>query len=462
LNQTKDLKPSQRQDPAQLPLPPYYADTPETRRDWANYYENITQLDYYVADLLTQLDEDGLADDTIVMYWSDHGVGLPRGKRWLYDSGTHVPLIVHIPEKFRTAGQAQPGTVTDELVSFIDLAPTVLNLAGDKIPAHMQGRAFLGDDLTPPRDYVFNVRDRMDERYDMIRSIRNQRYRYTVNFMSWKPYAQWLNYAERNETMKALRRLAAEGNVPPGAQRFMGPNKPFEELYDCENDPHELNNLATSDSAEHQKLLAEFRKVQLDWALETRDLGFLPEPLVMEGERQFGNRFDILRQPGSEERFKRLHLLATQFGRQPIRLNDLQAAASADDPALRFWAAIGFANAAKQSLQITRPDETGKTVTESAKPVAAEWLSKLAKDDSAVVRVAAGDGLCYTGELDKGLAVLIKELGSPGPWVQLHAVIALDELDEQAKPATDAIEAARKNSPNDYVKRVAERALQGL
>ncbi len=462
LNQTKDLKPNERQDPAKLTLPPYYADTPETRRDWANYYENITQLDYYVADMLKQLDEDGLTDDTIVIYWSDHGVGLPRAKRWPYDSGLHVPMIVRIPEKFRTGGQGKPGTVDDELISFIDLAPTMLNLAGVKIPEHMQGRAFLGPNLTPPRDYAFGVRDRMDERYDIVRTIRDKRYRYTVNFMSWKPYAQYLEYAERNETMKALRRLAAEGNLPPGAKLFMGPSKPFEELYDLDNDPYEMNNLAASPSAEHQELLDKFRKVQLAWALETRDLGFLPEPIVMEGEREFGNRYDILHQPGSEQRVKRLHALLTAIGRQSIQPNDVKVAAASDDSAERYWTATALANVVKQSSGNSQPGENGEIGRATIKRLADEWLSDLAKDKSPVVRVAAADGLCYAGKLDEGLAILIKELGGPAPWVQLHAAIALDELDERAKPATEAIKKALKSSPNSYVKRVAERALQAL
>jgi uncharacterized sulfatase len=453
LNQTKSLKPNERQDPAKLPLPPYYVDTPETRRDWANYYENITQLDYHVAALLKQLEDDGLADDTIVIYWSDHGVGLPRGKRWPYDSGTRVPMISYIPEKWRVGDQGKPGTVTDELVSFIDLAPTVLNLAGVKIPKHMQGRAFMGKGLTPPRDYAFSVRDRMDERYDMIRSIRNKRYRYTVNFMSWKPYVQWLNYAERNQTMKALRQAAADGKLPKGAKRFMGSSKPFEELYDLEKDPYEMNNLAANPSVEHQELLDEFRKAQLEWALETRDLGLVPEPIVMEGERVHGNRFEILRQPGSKDRIMHLHGIANRVSAGDVSIDELNKIATGEDPVARYWAALGLTNVVKYPLPTLEVHSTTRV---------AAGLAKLVKDKSPVVRAAAADGLCYAGKLDEGLAILIKELAGPAPWVQLYAAIALDELDAKAKPATEALKTALKKSPNNYVRRVAERALQVL
>ena len=137
---TKRLTLEQRQDPSKLKLPPYYPDTPITRKYWARYYELITALDYWIADHLKELDDAGLAEDTIVFFWSDHGVGMPRAKRWLYDSGTHIPLIVRIPEKFRQNGQGQPGTVDEQFVSSVDFAPTVLNLVGLPIPDYMPGR----------------------------------------------------------------------------------------------------------------------------------------------------------------------------------------------------------------------------------------------------------------------------------------------------------------------------------
>ncbi|MCP3693499.1 MAG: sulfatase-like hydrolase/transferase, partial [Planctomycetaceae bacterium] len=165
---TQSLTKQSLQDPAKLTtLPPYYADTPVVRKDWARNYDLIRAMDLQAGDLLEQLKQDGLSDNTIVIFWSDHGIGLPRGKRWLYDSGMHVPLIVRIPEKLRIDSQGAPGTVNDELVSLIDLAPTLLNLAGIKIPDVLQGRAFLGKNLSEPRKYVYGARDRMDERYDI-------------------------------------------------------------------------------------------------------------------------------------------------------------------------------------------------------------------------------------------------------------------------------------------------------
>ena len=160
-----------------------------------------------MGERLAELREAGLEENTIVLFWSDHGAGLPRMKRWIYDSGTRVPMIARIPKKFRVGNQGTPDSVDDQLISFIDLAPTMLNLAGIATPPHLQGRAFLGKRLSPPREYVFGARDRMDERYDLIRMVRDKRYRYVRNYESFKTYAQYLEYMDQMPTMQEMRRL---------------------------------------------------------------------------------------------------------------------------------------------------------------------------------------------------------------------------------------------------------------
>ncbi|MFH1574437.1 MAG: sulfatase, partial [Acidobacteriota bacterium] len=181
---TAKLRAEQRHDPARAEIPPYYPDTPVVRKDWARYYDLITALDYRVAEVLQQLEEDGLADNTIVFFWGDHGRGLPRAKRWVYDSGIKVPLLVRWPRHIA------PGTVIEDPVSLIDLGPTVLSLAGVTIPEHMQAQSFLGAQKKPARQYVYAHRDRMDEAYDMMRAVRDQRYKYIRNFFPGRPYAQ--------------------------------------------------------------------------------------------------------------------------------------------------------------------------------------------------------------------------------------------------------------------------------
>ncbi len=271
---TKGLKKHDRAVTAKS-LPPYYPDTPATRDDWGRYYDVITAMDRWVGEHLAALEDAGLAENTIVVYWSDHGVGLPRAKRWLYDSGMHVPLVVRIPEKYRRDGQGTPGSVNDELVSLIDLGPTAMNLAGVKIPGYMQGRAFLGGKLTPARDYVYGARDRMDERYDIIRAVRDQRFKYIRNYEPFKTYYQYMNTPEKGRTMSEIRRVQTDGSASAGVAQFLAPSKAKEELYDTQADPHEMHNLAADPA--HRKTLERLRQAHLDWVLETRDLGLIPE-----------------------------------------------------------------------------------------------------------------------------------------------------------------------------------------
>ena len=261
-------------DPAKAVLPPYYADTPVIRRNWARYYDQVTRMDGQVAGILKQLEEDGLADNTVVFFYGDHGRGLTRGKRWVYDSGIRVPLLIRWP------GQIRPGTVTDRLVAFIDFGPTVLSIAGIKPPEHMQGRAFLGDFDTPPREYVFAHRDRMDETYDIIRAVRDKRFKYIRNFEPQKPYAQTIKYMEKMPILQEMRRLHAEGKLQGPPALWFADHKPAEELYDTVADPHEVVNLAGN--PEHQETLKRFRKVLEDWMKETRDLGLIPEKELVE------------------------------------------------------------------------------------------------------------------------------------------------------------------------------------
>jgi len=422
---TDRLRPAERQDPARLRnLPPYYPDTPIARRDWANYYEVITAMDYQAGDRLRELEEAGLLEDTIVFFWGDHGVGLPRAKRWLYEASTHVPLLVRIPEKFRAAGQGRAGSADDQLISFIDLAPTVLNLAGAAVPEHMQGRAFLGPRLSAPREHVYGARDRMDERPDTVRMVRDRRYRYLRNYEPHKPYMQHLSYMEQGFIMQELRRLQAEGNLPPAARLCMSATKPVEELYDVEADPHEIRNLAGMD--EHRRTLERLRRVHEQWALETRDLGLIPEPLVDERGRRLGSRHEVLRQPGSEEYLKRLRRLVDAVNRGASG----EAVRALDDPdaAFRYWAVVGTSDP--------------------------ERLRRAAGDSSAVVRVAAAGKL---GDV----AVLVRELGNNEEWARHRAAVALDEMGTKAAGAREALRGALQDS-NEYVQRVARHALEQL
>ncbi len=255
-------------NPDDIPLPPYFPDTPKVREAMARMYTNIEYNDAILGELLQQLEEDGLAENTVVFHWSDHGP-LPRGKRWPYDSGTHVPMIVRWP------GELAPGTVSDRLLSTIDLGPTVLSIADVDIPWHIQGRAFLGPQEAAPRDYVYMTRDRYDESYDMVRAVRDKKFKYIRNYRPELPYSLWVSYRNRHPIMQEIWRLHLEGNLEGPQQLLMQPNRPVEELYDTENDPYEIQNLAKEDNYKDE--LQRLRDALDHWRETVGDLGEIPE-----------------------------------------------------------------------------------------------------------------------------------------------------------------------------------------
>jgi len=256
-------------DPNKVVVPPYYPDSPIIRRDIARHYDNIALMDAQVNDILSQLKADGLEDSTIIFFFSDHGDGLPRAKRWIYDSGIKVPLIIKYP------GNWQAGNVTDELVSFVDFAPTVLSLAGIEVPDHLQGQAFAGSQRAEPRDYIYAAKDRMDPAMDNRRAVRDKRHKYIRNYMPDRPYVQFLPYRDQMALMQELFRYEKEGKLDQVQALWFQKTKPIEELYDTWEDPYEVNNLA-SDPRSHD-ILERLRDEHLKWKEETKDWGLIPE-----------------------------------------------------------------------------------------------------------------------------------------------------------------------------------------
>ena len=441
---TARLTPEQRQEPSALTLPPYYPDTRVVREDWKRNYELITAMDAWVGQKLAELNEVGLAENTIVMFWSDHGVGLPRAKRWLYDSGTRVPFILRLPKKFRVDGQGKPGVQTDELVSSLDFGPTVLKLAGLDVPTHMQGRAFLGTDLTPPHEVVFGCRDRMDERYDIIRSVRDKRWRYIRNYEPLRPYYQYMNTPEKGATMREIRRLEKEGGLPAAAQLFSAPRKPVEELYDLQADPYEVNNLA--DDPKFAGELKRLREIHMQWVRDTKDIGLIPETELERRVKEAGSEYELLRQPGQESLGAELGAIAALASDGVEALPKLREGMRHKDAAIRYWAATGVGN-----------------IGDEAKLALAD-VQALARDESPAVRIAAARALAALGKITEALPILEAELEGQLQWGRLQAAIVLDEMDEAARPALPAMQKALKNKkqPNKYIWRVVNRAVNEL
>ena len=258
-------------DPNQVELPPYLRDTQENREALARHYDQIHHVDAKMGELLAQLEADGEADDTIVVVWSDHGAGLLRSKRWPYDSGIRIPLIVRWP------GAIEPGTTSDQLVSLIDLPQTMMSVVGVDPPRHLQGTPFLGPEAEQ-REYIFATRDRYDESYDMIRAVRDQRYKYLRN-----EYRQtslpFLPYQFRHASSQELMGAMNDGTLTDKEQELFLEPRPPEELYDCEADPWEQENLAKS--PEHREILLRMRGELEQWMLRYDRFGSIDETAML-------------------------------------------------------------------------------------------------------------------------------------------------------------------------------------
>jgi len=264
-------------DPHKVKLPPYYPDHPVARKDWAQYLNTVMTLDKKVGFVLKKLEEDSLAENTIVFFFGDHGRAMVRGKQWCYDSGLWIPCIMYWPQGVNAPSGYKPGTASNRIVEAIDFTATTLDIFGIKKPKTMQGRILFGPNADPPRQYAFGARDRCDETVFRIRTVRDERYRYILNFMPERPFLQKNRYKERQyPTIALMRKLHAAGKLTPVQQVLMAPHRPAEELYDLEKDPYEIHNLA--ESPEHRKTLQKLRGELENWIETSNDQGRIPEP----------------------------------------------------------------------------------------------------------------------------------------------------------------------------------------
>ena len=431
----KDLPVELLKKPGVVPLPPYYPNTAKVQELWARYYDNITVMDRQVGEVLAQLEADGLAENTIIIYYSDHGAGIPRHKRWMYDTGLKVPLIVKVPEKYKDWLPYNAGSTTDELVSFIDMAPTALHLAGLPIPENMEGRAFMGENLTPQRKYVYAGRDRMDERYDMQRSVRDKRYLYIRYYEPYKSFYQFMNTPEQGEIMKAIRVAQKAGTLSPSGKKMVASTKPTEELFDCQKDPLNLNNLAKQ--TQFQNKLKELRKAHAQWSDDTKDTGLIPETILRKWEKEHNaSIYDLMRQQAIPISTIRKTALAE------MDIPQLQQNLAHKNEAVRYWAAISLGN---QIAQIT--DFSA--------------LKKALQDDVPAIRIASARAFCKANQTEQGLTILQEGLKHKNEWVRLLAAQVLDEMGEQARPTIVDLQGVMIDE-NKYVVRVANHALNVL
>ena len=261
-------------DPAKVEIPPYYPDHPVTRGDWAAYLDEATQLDGQIGQVLAALETDGLADNTIVIFFADNGQSHVRGKQFIYEEGQLVPLLIRWPKNFPAPVNFKPGTVDHRMIDAIDLAPTMIDVAGAAKPEKMQGRIFLGAKTEPEREYIFGFRDRCDETVMRLRSVRDAHYRYIRCFTPSVPFLAPNKYKEKSYPVwNLLKELHAQGQLTPPQEFLCQPTMPEEQLYDMDADPFELVNLAGSTKPEHQAELKKMQGVLAKWIVDTGDKG---------------------------------------------------------------------------------------------------------------------------------------------------------------------------------------------
>lgn len=439
-------------DPAKVRVRAYHPDTPEVRKDWAQYYDRLTMMDAKVGENLKELEEAGLADDTIVFYYGDHGSGMPRSKRWPYNSGEHVPLIVHIPEKFRhlRPEEYQTGGESDRLTSFVDLAPTLLSLIGQKPPKWMQGHAFAGRYDAGPQPYIYGYRGRMDERYDMVRSIRDQRFIYIRHYMPHKIYGQYIQYMFQTPTTRVWKEMFDAGKLNEAQSRFWQ-KKPAEELYDLESDPDEVVNLANS--PEHQAIKNRLSKAQRDLAVKIKDLGFLPE-----GEIHSRGAKSTPYDYGQSAAYdvESVMTIAEQASSlDPKHTEGLIRRLSDEDSAVRYWAAMGLLMREEAGVSAGR-----------------ESLRKSLQDEAVAARIIAAQALAQWGT-DEDVKLAIPVLLNLSPidkndvYTSMLALNAFDAIDGRAASVQEQLAAMPKNGKvpprmGAYVKNLLTKTLDDL
>lgn len=412
-------------DPAKATVPPFQPDTPEVRRDWAQYYDNITTMDTGLGKKLAELEAAGLAEDTIIMHYGDHGAGMPRFKRWPYNTGLQVGLIMYFPEKWKHLAPKGyvPGAASDELVQFIDLAPTALSIAGIKPPAYMQGRAICGSHpAASQNNFIHGFRGRMDERYDCVRSTTDGRYVYVRQLMPHLPYGQYLNYMFQQATTQVWSDLFAAGKVNELQSRFWKP-KPSEELYDLQSDPWETKNLVESKA--HAGDLERLRAAQDAWLLETRDLGLIPE-----AERLAVAKGSALADAFKDWPFHNILDAAKLAANRAEGTEKLAPLLKHENAAVRYWGVMGH------------------LIRGSADAAA---LKPMLQDASASVRIAAAEAL---GDIDTLLASA--NVDQKPYFEALEALNALDRLKSRLGPKKDSVLALPDKAPKTVEKRLKE------
>ena len=396
--------------PDQVEVPAYIPDTQEARERIATYYSRINDMDNFVAAKLQELENAGLADDTIVFYYSDHGGIMPRSKRFVYDSGTHVPLVIRFPKKWAHLSPHAAGSRTDEVVGFVDFAPTLLSLAGADIPDHMQGRAFLGKQRGPAPEYAYNFRARADERIDFKRGVTDGKFNYIRNYLAYLPSGQHVNYIWENPVTGEWEDLFRAGKTNAAQSAFFEP-APLEELFDLASDPDEVNNLAND--PKYRDVLVRMRQANRDHLMRIRDSGFVPEALLVEWSRGSGKPpHDIARDDVQYPLAKIIATADVLLDESDAALPKITRLLQSKNPVVQYWALINC------MLLGTKDEKITKRIT------------ALTRSPIAATRIAAAEHLARLGKKDPRPVLNEVLLNNPNVLARLQAINALDHVQE--------------------------------
>ena len=402
-----------RHRPEDMTLFSYHPDLPVIRKNYAKYADAVQNMDRKVGDTIAALKKDGLYEDTIIIYNSDHGGVLPRSKRFLYSSGVHCPLVIRIPEKWKHLWPAEkPGMTVDRLVSFVDMPKTWLSMAGAKIPDSFQGRIFLGDQTEPPPKYHLSFRERADGRIDHVRMVRDGRFAYHKNYLPFAPTGQHLAYLWKAQAAPAWEKHHREGKTNEITGRFFEP-RVSEEFYDNKSDFDNVHNLI--DSTEHREKIGEMRATLRQKQLELRDSGLLPEK--MRERRAAAHNLTIYEMVRNDDLYPlKSYLDASDraLSRDKAHLETFINDMSHKDEGIRWWAVIG--------LHLLEDD---------AAP-AVETLTAALEDDTDEIRVMAAWTLVKLGQKEAALNCLREQLKNSECEVLVHNV--LDWMGEAAIP----------------------------
>ncbi|MBK1877708.1 sulfatase family protein [Pelagicoccus mobilis] len=396
-----------KHDPAKMKLAAYHPDVPGMRGNYARYQDSLEVMDTNFGEALQALKDAGLDENTIVIYNSDHGGVLPRSKRYLFQNALHCPLIIRIPEKYKHLWPAEkPGSKIDRLVSYVDMPKTWLSITGSTVPDYMQGRIFLGPETEPEQEYHFAFRGRMDERIDNVRAVSDKRYLYLRSYMPYTPWMQRLDYIWNMEAARVWEKAVENGTANEIQASFFAPRGVNEELYDMQNDPDNVNNLANN--PEYGAILDKMRQEMRRKQEEIYDAGLIPETECARLAKEHGTTmYEMARNPDLYNVPAILDAIEVALEENPNNREQLLAMLDSDDLGVRYWGIVG-------SFLLDNKEAGFKALA----------------DQSHEIRAMAAWLLVRNGEKEKGLAAL-NDLIKQNSYAILMVLNIVDWVDEE-------------------------------